>query len=65
MMTTMEERSSPFHLDLGTLQGKGVDILNKELVLIICSDGESRERVIATTHKCGLGAVRCSALDDA
>jgi len=40
-------------------------MLNKELALIICSDGESRERVIATTQKCGLGPVSCSNLDDA
>ena len=40
-------------------------MLNKEPVLIICSDGESRERIIATTHKCGLGPVSCSTLDDA
>lgn len=50
---------------VGTLQGKGVDMLHKELVLIICAEGESRKRIIATTHKCGLGPVSCSTLDDA
>lgn len=35
------------------------------LVLIICAEEESRKRIIATTHKCGLGPVTCSTLDDA
>ena len=34
-------------------------------VLIICADGESREKVIGTIHKCGLSPVSCSTLDDA
>ena len=38
---------------------------NKELVLIICAEEQSRKRIIATTHKCGLGPVTCSTLDDA
>jgi DNA-binding NtrC family response regulator len=38
---------------------------NKELILIICAEGESRERIMATTHKCGLGPVSCSTFDDA
>jgi DNA-binding response OmpR family regulator len=40
-------------------------MLNKELVLIICAEGESRKRIVATTHKCGLGPVSCSTLNDA
>lgn len=40
-------------------------MLNDEPVLIICAEGESRQRVIATIHKCGLGPVSCSTLDDA
>jgi DNA-binding response OmpR family regulator len=36
-----------------------------KLVLIIGVEGESRERIIATTHKFGLGPVSCSAVDDA
>jgi len=40
-------------------------MLNKELVLIICTEGESSKRVIATTHKCGLRPVSCSTLDGA
>lgn len=40
-------------------------MLNDELVLIICADGESREKVINTIHKCGLSPVSCSTLDDA
>jgi len=40
-------------------------MLNDKLVLIVCAKGESRERVIATTYKCGLGPVSCSTLDDA
>src|SRR5947209_7448560 len=65
MVTLVEERTSPFDLDLGTLHGKGVDMPGKELVLIICAEEESRKRIIATTHKCGLGPVACSTLDDA
>lgn len=40
-------------------------MLNKDLVLIICAEEESRKRIIATTHKCGLGAVTCLTLGDA
>ena len=38
---------------------------NDEQVLVICTELETRGRVIATTRKCGLGAVNCSTLDDA
>jgi DNA-binding NtrC family response regulator len=65
MLTMVEERTSLVDLDLGTLHGNGVDMLNKELVLIIGAEGESRKRIIAATHKCGLGSVTCSTLDDA
>lgn len=65
MMTVVDERTSSFDLDLGTFHGKGVGMPNKELVLIICAEGESRERVMATTHKCGQDPVSCSTLDDA
>lgn len=40
-------------------------MLNDKHVLIICAEGESRERVIGTIHKCGLGPVSCSTLDNA
>ncbi len=40
-------------------------MLDDKLVLIICVEGESRERIIATSHKCGLGPVSCSTLDEA
>lgn len=38
---------------------------NEELILIVGAERETREKVIATTHKCGLGAVSCLTLDDA
>jgi DNA-binding response OmpR family regulator len=40
-------------------------MLDDKLVLIICVEGESRERIIVTSHKCGLGPVSCSTLDEA
>ena len=40
-------------------------MLKDKHVLIICADGESREKVIDTIHKCGLSPVSCSTLDDA
>lgn len=40
-------------------------MLDTKLVLIIDAEGESRERIIATTHKCGLGPVCCSTVDEA
>ena len=40
-------------------------MLDTKLVLIIDAEGESRERIIATTHKYGLGPVSCSTVDEA
>jgi DNA-binding response OmpR family regulator len=40
-------------------------MLDDKLVLIIGAEEESRERIIATTHKCGMGAVSCSTLGEA
>ena len=40
-------------------------MLDDTLVLIVCGEGESRERIIATTQKCGLGPVSCATLDEA
>jgi two-component system, NtrC family, response regulator PilR len=36
-----------------------------KLVLIIGTEEESRERIIATTHKCGLSPISCSTLSEA
>jgi DNA-binding response OmpR family regulator len=36
-----------------------------KLVLIIGAEGESSERIVAATHKCGLGPVSCSTVDEA
>ena len=40
-------------------------MLDDKLVLIIGAEEESRERIIATTHKCGLVPVSCSTLGEA
>lgn len=40
-------------------------MLDEKLVLIIGAEGESRGRIIATIHKCGLGPVSCSTVHEA
>lgn len=40
-------------------------MLDDKLVLIIGTEEVSRERIIATTYKCGLGSVSCSTLGEA
>src|SRR5450756_1601532 len=65
MITIMGGRESTFHLDLQAFQRQGGEMLDTKLVLIIDAEGESRERIIATTHKYGLGPVSCSTVDEA
>jgi len=65
MMTTMGVRTPAFYLDLEALQRKRIEMLNDEPVLIVYGEGESREGIIATLHKCDLGQASCSTLDDA
>jgi len=61
----MEGRESTFRLDLQASQRQGGEMLDGKLVLIIGAEGESRERIIATTHKCGLCPVSCSTVEEA
>ena len=61
----MKESAQLLHWDFGALRQGGGEMLNVDPVLIICAEGESRGKVIATIQGCGLRPVSCSTLDDA
>jgi DNA-binding NtrC family response regulator len=65
MIFARQEMQSQLESVFGVFRWRGAEMRNDEQVLVICAERETRERVIATTRKCGLGAVNCSTLDDA